>query len=206
MIFVNEVECGVIHGFRKKPSSRDPLMNWLHFTGSFFWDSHKRPLPHSKIVPWQMDKMDMVGGDKKSGCSALKGWHDHTFYWPASWTPQQNTVPMMKTIHYHVRLGLWCYNFCGTMIWHDANFPIKIHNMVRCRRREQMVQSHLNESFGSYHSTSSKQFQLSNESGNSARMNGIHPKYFPDSDIYGLFGKPRKESPVFWQKRLLWFS
>lgn len=67
MIFVNEVECGVIHGFRKKPSSRDPLMNWLHFTGSFFWDSHERPLPHSKIVPWQMDKMDMVGGDKKSG-------------------------------------------------------------------------------------------------------------------------------------------
>ena len=57
-----------------------------------------------------------------------------------------------------------------------------------------MVQSHLNESFGSYHSTNSKQFQLSNESGNSACMNGIHPTYFQDSDIYGLFRKPRKET------------
>ena len=90
------------------------------------------------------------------------------------------------------------------VIWRDAHFPVKTHNMIRCRRREQMVQSHLNESFGSYHSTNSKQFQLSNESGNSACMNGIHPTYFQDSDIYGLFRKPRKESPVFWQKRLLW--
>ena len=43
MIFVNEVECGVIHGFRKKPSSRDPLMNWLHFTGSFFLGLTRTP-------------------------------------------------------------------------------------------------------------------------------------------------------------------
>ena len=52
-----------------------------------------------------------------------------------------------------------------------------------------MVQSHLDEF----------QFSMSSDS---ACMNGIHPTYFPDSDTYGLFGKPRKESTVFLAEKI----